>query len=117
MARGKTYWTMLYRAWRLRCPRCGCERLFKSPFRMHEACAHCQLRYEREPGYFLGSIYINYGLTAVLATIAYFVLFFTEWIDGEAARWIVLAFAIVFPMWFFRYAQPVAGFRSLLGPG
>ena len=31
----------------------------------------------REPGFYLGSIYVNYGLTAVLITAAYFLLFFT----------------------------------------
>lgn len=35
---------------------------------MYERCAVCDLKYEREPGYFLGAMYISYGLG--VATIA-----------------------------------------------
>src|SRR5262245_48103084 len=41
------YSTILWRAWGLRCPRCGTQRLFKNWFQMHEECATCHLRYER----------------------------------------------------------------------
>jgi uncharacterized protein (DUF983 family) len=100
-----SYWTIVGRAWRLRCPRCGQTALFKNWIRMHERCAHCQLRYEREPGYFLGSIYVNYGLTALLVTLSYFALYFSGWATPREALWIVTGFALVFPMWFFRYAR------------
>ena len=29
---------------------------------MYERCAVCGLKFEREPGYFLGAMYISYGL-------------------------------------------------------
>jgi uncharacterized protein (DUF983 family) len=93
------------RAWRLRCPRCGRSRLFKNLFAMNKRCEACDLQYEREPGYFLGSIYVNYGLTALLVTAMYFALFFSQAVSPEAALWIVTAFAVVFPIWFFRYAR------------
>ena len=38
---------------------------------MHERCPHCGVKFEREPGFFLGSIYINYGLTALIVAVAY----------------------------------------------
>jgi hypothetical protein len=72
---------------------------------MNSHCGSCGLRYEREPGYFLGSIYINYGLTALLVTALYFALFFSGALSPQAALWIVTAFAFVFPIWFFRYAR------------
>jgi hypothetical protein len=53
---------------------------------MHESCDHCGLRYQREPGYFLGSIYFNYGLTAPIV-------------------WPLALFCLLFPLWFFRYAR------------
>jgi uncharacterized protein (DUF983 family) len=80
-------------------------RLFKNLIRMNPECDHCHLHYEREPGYFLGSIYINYGLTALLVTLFYFALFFSEVVSPQTALWIVTAFAFVFPIWFFRYAR------------
>src|SRR5262249_54898084 len=57
---------VLGRALRLRCPRCGRTRLFAGWFRMRDTCAACGLRYEREQGYFVGAIYVNYLLTAAL---------------------------------------------------
>jgi hypothetical protein len=47
---------------------------------MYRACPICDLRYEREPGYFLGAMYISYGL-AVPLMVAFFLLFwrFTAW--------------------------------------
>jgi uncharacterized protein (DUF983 family) len=112
-----TYLTMLGRAWRLRCPRCGQGRLFENWVRMNERCAACALRYERGPGYFLGSIYINYGLTALLVTMGYFALYFGHVTSPQTALWIVTAFALLFPIWFFRYARSLwLGFDQYWDP-
>ncbi len=84
---------------------------------MHPDCEACGLHYEREPGFFLGSIYVNYGLTALLVTIFYFVLFFTGWTSPQTALWIVAAFAVLFPLWFFRYARSLwLGFDQYWDP-
>ena len=63
--------TFLSRALRLRCPICGRGKLFRWWLLMHERCPNCGVKFEREPGFFLGSIYINYGLTALIVAIAY----------------------------------------------
>jgi hypothetical protein len=39
---------------------------------MNDRCPACGRRFNRAPGYLLGSIYFNYGVTALLA-IAIFV--------------------------------------------
>jgi hypothetical protein len=39
---------------------------------MHERCPLCHLKFEREQGYFLGAMYISYGLA--LLAIAIFAL-------------------------------------------
>ena len=96
---------LLWRSLRLRCPVCGQGKLFRGFFSMHETCSSCGTRFEREAGFFLGSIYINYGLTALLVTLFYFALFFGGVVSPQAALWIVTAFALVFPIWFFRYAR------------
>jgi hypothetical protein len=84
---------------------------------MNDRCPACDLHYEREPGYFLGSIYINYGLTALLVTIAYFTLYFSHVVSPQAALWIVTAFALAFPIWFFRYARSLwLGFDQFWDP-
>ena len=50
--------TRLGRALRRRCPRCG-ESAFESWFGMAEHCSRCGLRFEREPGYWVGAVTIN----------------------------------------------------------
>ena len=95
----------LSRGIRLRCPMCGAGRLFGGLLRMNSECAECRFRFERESGYFLGSTYINYGVTAVLPTGMYVVLLFGFGIEKE---WILpglLAFCLNFPLVFFRFAR------------
>jgi hypothetical protein len=33
---------------------------------MNERCPVCELQFEREPGYFMGAMYISYGMSIVL---------------------------------------------------
>ena len=47
---------------RLRCPRCHEGAAFRSLLDMHQACPVCGYVFEREPGYFVGSMYISYAL-------------------------------------------------------
>ena len=72
---------------------------------MYENCPNCKLKYERAPGYFLGSTYINYGLTASITTIAYITLHIVLEYDNRIIIWPLAAFVVLFPMFFFRYAR------------
>ena len=79
--------------------------MFTGLFGMHESCAHCGLVYEREPGYFLGSIYINYGITALLTTAGWVTARFILRIESS---WLLPAFAVfclLFPVLMFRHAR------------
>lgn len=107
-----TFGTLFYRAIRLRCPVCGKGKVFAGFFKSHRQCSECGAVYDREPGFFLGSIYFNYGLTALICAIAYPLLSFGElapkvgdFTRDQVAMAIVLGFALLFPMWFFRYAR------------
>src|SRR5690606_2944625 len=97
--------TLLGRAARLSCPRCGQERLFRRWFAMHPQCPNCRLTFERGHGYYLGSIYINYGLTAILLFTLYMSLHFgVGWSNRQLA--IPLgAFCVIFPLVMFRFAR------------
>jgi hypothetical protein len=97
--------TLIVRALKLKCPRCGQAPMFSGLFRTHERCAHCHLKYEREPGYFLGSIYINYGVTALLLTVAWITLRFGYGFDSRRLVIGLAAFLLVFQMFFFRYGR------------
>jgi len=105
MAERMSLWKILGRTLRLRCPTCGQGKLFRSWIRMERECSVCGLKYEREPGYFLGSIYFNYGVTAMIVTVSYLSLFAFTDIDKDVLLWSIAAFCVVFPLWFFRYAR------------
>jgi uncharacterized protein (DUF983 family) len=93
------------RALRLRCPRCGRAPLFRGWFTMNLVCAVCDLTFERAQGYWVGAIYVNYGVTVTIAVAGGFLLWTRAGIDpvGQLALWI--PFAIAFPLWFFRYSR------------
>jgi len=106
MPRTTSYFVSLLRALRLRCPRCGKGRLYSSWFRMFKNCENCGLSFDREPGFYLGAIYVNYGLTALLTTIFYFVGF-ARGVNDFWLKVAVMAFAVIFPMLIFRHARAV----------
>ncbi len=93
------------RARKLLCPRCGEGRLFSGPIRMNETCSGCGMKFEREPGYFLGSSYINYGWTAVSITVAYLVLHTFIGYPNKYVLPPLITYCVVFPLFFHRYAR------------
>lgn len=100
------YRTLLFRALQLKCPRCGKGRLYQSWLKMNADCPECGLDIRHEPGFYLGSIYVNYGLTAVLTTI----IFFFGYSRGVPDGWLLAGlavFCVVFPLLIFRHARGV----------
>ena len=95
----------LDRAVRLRCPRCGRSPLFTGWFTMHEHCAVCGLVYEREQGYFVGAIYVNYAVTVAIAVGAVLVLDWTIGLTLRAQLALGIALVTLVPLVFFRYAR------------
>jgi uncharacterized protein (DUF983 family) len=64
--------SLLSIAWavaRQRCPRCRRGPVFHGLMSMYDTCHTCGLRFEREPGYFLGAMYASYFFG--LVTTAY----------------------------------------------
>jgi len=90
---------------RLRCPRCAQGRLFRGWFRMEEDCEICGLHFEREAGYFVGAIYVNYAATSVISIGGYFLLDATTDLTLTQELLVWSAFSIAFPLWFFRYSR------------
>jgi uncharacterized protein (DUF983 family) len=86
--------TKIYSILAEKCPRCHQGNLFvnKNPYQlrnwgeMHENCSHCELKYELEPGFFQGAMYVSYGL-GVAQSVALLIFY-----------WIVFEFD---PLWFF----------------
>jgi uncharacterized protein (DUF983 family) len=111
------YFTLVWRALLLRCPFCGKGKLFRGWFAMHEVCPHCGVTLAREPGFYLGSIYFNYGLTALIVAIAYPLLLFNGVAKSNVLLGGSLAFVILFPLVFFRHARSLwLGFDQFVDP-
>jgi len=65
---------------------------------MYECCPVCSLRFEREEGYFLGAMYISYGLgIAVIALIAALLWAVTGWWITKDTVWAVVLFLPLVP--------------------
>jgi uncharacterized protein (DUF983 family) len=72
---------------------------------MYDRCAVCHLRFEREQGYFLGAMYVNYGFTVAIVLSGYFLL---EWLtDVSLAVQLGLwgSVSMVCPLLLFRPAR------------
>ena len=65
---------------------------------MCELCATCGLKFQREEGYFLGAMYISFGLAlVVIALIAVLLWAATGWWITKAMIWAVLIFLPLAP--------------------
>jgi len=65
---------------------------------MQERCAVCDLKFDREPGYFLGAMYISYGLgVLIMAPIAALLWALTGWRLTKVILWAVLLFLPLAP--------------------
>jgi len=86
-----------------RCPRCRSGNIFRySIFRgfpkMHERCPVCDLKFDREPGYFLGAMYVSYGLGIVIVAALAAVLWrATGWWITKDTIWAMVIFLPLAP--------------------
>lgn len=64
------------------CPKCHEESMYvdKNPYnvgnlyKMHEHCGHCGLKYQVEPSFFYGAMYVSYGLTVLIGILVFLIL-------------------------------------------
>jgi len=65
---------------------------------MCERCSICDLKFEREPGYFLGAMYISYVLgVSIMAPIAALLQFLTGWWITKVTLWAAVLFLPLAP--------------------
>ncbi len=65
---------ILYSVVKNRCPKCHQGKVFQKDnpynlkylFKMETVCSNCAERYEKEPGYFFGAMFVSYALTAMV---------------------------------------------------
>jgi len=91
-----------------KCPHCQKGEVFadRSFFfslgfpKMHSHCSECHLKFEKEPGYFFGAMFVNYGITVGEALLTYFIasLFFDQAFDQ---RILLIIAAVILSLTFF----------------
>lgn len=96
---------LIGRAFRLKCPACGRGSLYRGFLAMNQSCPECGSSFKREDGFYLGAIYLNYGLTAVLVTILFPALVLSYTLTSKQALWVCFAVVIIFPLSLFRHAR------------
>lgn len=92
-----------------RCPRCRIGRIFQRSIfvisswvwglpKMFERCPVCDLRFEREPGYFMGAMYISYVLgLLVIVLFAALLWVVTGWWITKDFIWAIVLFLPLAP--------------------
>ena len=90
-----------------RCPNCGGHSLFKPGkyFELADACPDCGLKFEKDDGFYLGAMSLNYGVTLVGCLVPVALL----WYGGVlSARWAVglaVGGSIVLPALLYRSSR------------
>lgn len=90
-----------------KCSRCHKGDVFvsKNPynlskmFNLHETCSHCELKYESEPSFFYGALYVSYAISSGWFMIWYF-------LEYQVLNWDTLPF-VVFIMSFIVVVAPL----------
>lgn len=100
-----TVWRVIGRGLTFRCPNCGARGLFAGLLKMNERCPGCGLLFEREEGFFLGAMVLNYVLSALLAVELPCVLFLAGVLGEETAVIAVISMCLILPFLFFRPAK------------
>lgn len=108
---GRTWGRLLSRGVRKKCPNCGRGHLFRGWFRMVHRCGGCGLRFEREPGFFVGAYLIAFAVTVILLFIGAMVFIAVKAIDHDASPKTILvislAIALLFPPFFYPFSRTI----------
>lgn len=111
-SKGTTYIGNKAALWHQRCPRCHTGHVFKHAtynlkfYKMHEHCPVCSFKFEIEPGFFWGAMYISYGFAIILGVIggafAYYVFH-----DPDVWTYMacIMVLLIIFAPLNFRYSR------------
>ena len=88
------------------CPKCQNESMYldKNPLhlgsilKMHENCSHCGLKYQIEPSFFYGAMYVSYGLNVGIG-IAAFIISYVVFSSSIKVAFIsiIISLTVLFP--------------------
>ena len=98
----------------LTCPRCQSGGLyetktwsFKKPFFMPANCPHCAQRYELETGFYYGSMFVSYIITAFIMFTVFALCKFLFEFDIVPSFVLVTALVLGLYVWIYRVSRAI----------
>ena len=90
-----------------RCPNCGGNRLFKEGtlFELNAGCPDCGLKFEKDEGFFLGAMSLNYGVTLVCYLVPVLLLWVFGVIGGNWAVGLAIGGSLLVPLLLYRSSR------------
>ncbi|WP_415910052.1 DUF983 domain-containing protein [Oleiharenicola sp. Vm1] len=90
-----------------RCPNCGGKTLFQpeKPLELNRACPQCGLKLEREEGFFLGAMALNYGVTCIVFLTPIALLWYYGVLGSMVAAIVAIAAALLVPLLLYRSSR------------
>ncbi len=102
---------MLKSMWTYHCPRCRCAKMYKEPFElsnplnMHESCRICAQKFEPEPGFYFGAMFVSYVLSGwFFVIIALITVFGFGWSVNQTMLLILFLGALTY-LRFLRFSR------------
>ena len=95
-----------------RCPRCRQGRIFQPFFSRHilemnVSCDVCGLRFEREAGYFLGAMYVSYGMGVfTILPVSMLLILVAGWSLAPVMVLLFVQTIVSMPL-FYRYSRTI----------
>lgn len=88
------------------CPKCQKESMYvdqnllhiQNSLKMNEKCSHCGLKYQIEPSFFYGAMYVSYGLNVAVGIAAFIISYFFSSSLKVAFISIIVAILLLFPV-------------------
>jgi uncharacterized protein (DUF983 family) len=89
------------------CPRCQKESMYvdnnllhlSKILKMNDRCSHCGLKYQIEPSFFYGAMYVSYGLNVAIGIATFVIAFVLFKVSiGVAFVSIVAAIILMYPL-------------------
>lgn len=97
-----------------KCPRCRTGKMFPySPFslkrfhEMNEYCEVCKLRFETEPGFFYGAMYVSYAMVAAIFLSEWFLLYLLGLAKSNGITYLVPITVVLLLPFIFRYSRVI----------
>lgn len=89
------------------CPNCGGRALFKpgTLFELNIGCPDCGLKFEKDDGFYLGAMSLNYGVTLVACLVPVALLWYHGGLSGQWAAGLAIGGSIVVPALLYRSSR------------